>query len=243
MQKITIFTDGSSLGNPGPGGYGVIVLFHENETVVELGGRDDKTTNNRMELTAAIAALSHLDASDAVITVFTDSSYVINGITKWVQGWQRNTWVTAAKQQVLNQDLWQALSSLASGLSASNRLVWHYVKGHAGIPGNERVDAIATAYADKQDIQLFAGSFRDYELFLSTSIDFLCAPKWDKEVQKKKTGGTGRAFSYVSKVDGKIAVHKNWGDCEACVKGRTGARFKKVFSKDEENELIASWRD
>ncbi len=242
MQKITIFTDGSSLGNPGPGGYGVIVLFHADKTVIELGGREDKTTNNRMEMLAAITALSHLDVTGAQITIYADSSYVINGITKWVHGWEKNNWITAAKQQVLNQDLWQVLFSLTKGLGEKNEVSWHYVKGHAGIPGNERVDVIATSLASGEDVSLFAGSFSDYEKFLNTSIDFLCAPRWDKETIKKTKGREGKAYSYVSLLDGKVEVHPTWADCENRVKGKGGAKYKKVFSKEEEMELIASWR-
>ena len=154
---ITIYTDGSSRGNPGPGGWGAIIL--DEVRVVELGGREDHTTNNRMELTAAIKALefvSQLSTENCVL--FTDSEYVMKGITEWIAGWQKRGWRTAAKKAVLNQDLWQKLLLVSDG----KVIDWKYVPGHSGHEYNDRCDEIATAYADDLNITLYNGPRDSY---------------------------------------------------------------------------------
>ncbi len=141
-----IYTDGACSGNPGPGGWGVVIYFADGR-VQEVGGAAANTTNNRMELQAAIAALETYKNSGQVvpITLYTDSEYVRNGITKWISGWKKKGWKTAAGKPVMNQDLWQALD----GVNSSN-VTWKYVKGHAGDPGNERADALAVKCAQGQ---------------------------------------------------------------------------------------------
>ena len=151
---ITIFTDGSSKGNPGPGGWGAIVAYPD--LVIELGGRADQTTNNRMELAAVIEALRIAENDE--IHVHTDSEYIVKGITEWVNGWQRNNWKTAAKKPVLNQELWQELLSVVSG----KKIKWVVVKGHSGVPANERCDEIATTFADNEHFELYNGPREDY---------------------------------------------------------------------------------
>lgn len=140
----SIYTDGACTGNPGPGGWGVVVYFADG-SVHEIGGRSAQTTNNRMEMTAAIAALEFLADSDQqeFITLYTDSQYLINGITKWVKGWKKKGWKTAEGKPVLNQELWETLDRLNS-----KQIKWQYVRGHAGNFGNERTDAIARAFAN-----------------------------------------------------------------------------------------------
>ncbi|MGF1500110.1 MAG: ribonuclease HI [Elainellaceae cyanobacterium] len=150
-KKIqSIYTDGACSGNPGPGGWGVVVYFQDG-AVHELGGGEPATTNNRMELQAAIAALTYLNESRQAepVTLYTDSQYVQNGITKWVKGWKTKGWKTAGGKPVQNQDLWQDLDRLAAQVSAQldRPLDWQYVKAHAGNVGNERCDAIAQAFA------------------------------------------------------------------------------------------------
>jgi ribonuclease HI len=141
-----IYTDGACSGNPGPGGWGMVVYFADGR-VQDVGGPAANTTNNRMELQAAIAALELYGQSGQTqpITLYTDSEYVRNGITKWISGWKKKGWKTAAGKPVMNQDLWQALDALNS-----SRVTWQYVKGHAGDPGNERADAIAVKCAHSQ---------------------------------------------------------------------------------------------
>jgi ribonuclease HI len=135
-QRVSIHTDGACSGNPGPGGWGALLRFGANER--ELCGGAADTTNNRMELTAAIEALSALKRP-CMVDLHTDSTYVRDGITKWLYNWKRNDWRTADKKPVKNADLWQALDT------ARNRheVVWHWVKGHAGHDDNERADELA----------------------------------------------------------------------------------------------------
>jgi ribonuclease HI len=139
---IELFTDGACRGNPGPGGWGVLLREEGHEWT--LSGSEMNTTNNRMELAAAINGLAYF-TEDREIALTTDSQYVRQGITQWIHGWRRNGWRTSAKQPVKNQDLWQALDALAAKHSVS----WHWVKGHSGHPENEQADALANAAIDQ----------------------------------------------------------------------------------------------
>jgi ribonuclease HI len=136
MTEVVIYTDGACSGNPGPGGWGAVLQW--NGTVKELHGGEPQTTNNRMELMAAIQALEGL-SRPATVQLYTDSKYLLDGITKWIHGWQRNGWRTAAKQPVKNADLWRRLVEAMDG----HQISWQWVKGHAGDPGNERADELA----------------------------------------------------------------------------------------------------
>ena len=141
-DRVQLFTDGACRGNPGPGGWGAVLRFGSREK--ELFGGDPATTNNRMELTAVIRGLEALTRPCAV-DVTTDSVYVKNGITQWIHNWKRNGWRTAAKKPVKNDDLWRRLDAAASRHDVS----WHWVKGHAGHPENERADALANLGIDR----------------------------------------------------------------------------------------------
>ena len=136
MTDVIIYTDGACSGNPGPGGWGAILVH--GETRKELSGGEPETTNNRMELQAAIEALNALKRP-CKVALYTDSVYVRDGITKWIKGWQRNGWRTAAKKPVKNAELWQALQAALK----PHDIDWHWVKGHAGHPENERADELA----------------------------------------------------------------------------------------------------
>ena len=202
--------------------------------VDELGGREAETTNNRMELTAAIEALSHFDAyyqsfDDVSFVIHTDSSYLINGSTKWVKGWEKNHWITANKKQVINQDLWEAISSVTAG----KNIEWKYIAGHAGIPGNERCDVIATSFADQEKIDLYKGPLSGYSVDIKNFEGHLIGKK-----KSNKSRSSLPAYSYVSLVDGKISYDKTWKECEAKVKGKKGARFKKALNPSEEKEIV-----
>ena len=143
MTELFAYTDGACSGNPGPGGWGVLMVARSGDTVLrerELCGGAPETTNNRMELMAAISALEALERK-AALTLVTDSVYVRDGLTKWIHGWKRNGWKTAAKKPVKNDDLWKRLDAAA----ASHDVTWEWVKGHAGHPENERADALARA--------------------------------------------------------------------------------------------------
>ena len=137
LTKVEIATDGACKGNPGPGGWGALIRSGTSER--ELAGGEKLTTNNRMELTAAIEGLNALKRP-CHVTLSTDSRYVMDGLTKWIKGWQKNGWKTAAKQPVKNADLWQALLAAAK----PHRIEWLWVKGHAGHPDNERADKLAS---------------------------------------------------------------------------------------------------
>ena len=135
-EAVVIYTDGACKGNPGPGGWGAWMRWGEHEK--ELFGGEPLTTNNRMELTAVIEALSALKRSTAV-AVYTDSEYVKNGITTWIKGWKNRGWRTVDNKPVKNMELWQRLDALV----AQHRVSWHWVRGHTGDPGNERADELA----------------------------------------------------------------------------------------------------
>lgn len=228
MKQVIIYCDGSSIGNPGPGGWGAVVA--DSTRAKELGGYVKETTNNRMELTAAIESLRILKtASD--VTLHTDSSYVINGITKWVNGWVKNGWMTKEKKDVVSKDLWQELVDVTE----KHDVTWKHVKGHSGIELNERADMIANGFARKEDVTLFDGTLVTYKTVLATM------PKARVVSKSKSVKKTGPAYSYVSVIDGKVLTHKTWGECEKHVKGKP-AKFKKVFSQSEEIALTKEWR-
>ena len=143
MAELFAYTDGACSGNPGPGGWGALLIAREGERVVkerELKGGEPETTNNRMELLAAITALETLDRATR-ITIVTDSSYVKDGITKWIHGWKAKGWKTAAKKPVKNEELWRRLDEATQ----RHDVTWEWVKGHAGHPENERADELARA--------------------------------------------------------------------------------------------------
>jgi len=225
MKKISVYCDGSSIGNPGAGGWGSVIA--DLARVKEIGGYDTHTTNNKMELTAVIEAL-RIVRTRAEVTIHTDSQYVINGITKWVFGWQKNDWQTKEKKDVLNKDLWQALIEA----SEKHDVEWKHVKGHSGVELNERVDVIANGFARKEETKLYEGSLAKYKEFLKG------APK-PRAVASSSTK-KGKAYSYVSLVNGAVSVHTTWGECEKHVKGKS-AKYKKVLSKEGEVALVAEW--
>ena len=144
MTEVVIYTDGACSRNPGPGGWGVVLRW--NATEKELHGGDPQTTNNRMELMAAIQALEALNRPEKV-QLHTDSKYLLDGITRWIRGWQRNGWKTAARQPVKNVDLWQRLVAAM----APHQVRWTWVKGHNGDPGNERADELARLGVSEAD--------------------------------------------------------------------------------------------
>ncbi|MDB5204274.1 MAG: ribonuclease [Candidatus Taylorbacteria bacterium] len=235
MSKTIIFTDGSSRGNPGPGGWGTIVSFDElrEARVRELGGRNTKTTNNRMELTAVIEGIDFVVSKKLTedIVLYTDSEYVKKGATEWIHGWKRNDWRTSTKGEVLNRDLWERLSELLSQI----KIEFKVIKGHSGVVGNERCDVIATTFADGTPDVLFNDIAEKYKVDLDTAKQMFVSKATKSKSSSKK------AYSYVSSIDGVVKTHQTWAECEARVKGKTNARFKKVFSKEEEGALVKSF--
>jgi ribonuclease HI len=233
-MPTVVFADGAAKGNPGPGGWGAIVVTPAGQ-VTELGGGARHTTNNRMELTAAIEALRHVRASGPV-AVHTDSTYVIRGIREWIHGWRRRGWRTAQGGDVVNRDLWE---TLAAAERATGPVKWHYVAGHGGIPGNERVDEIADAFAAGRRPALYHGPLVRYDVAVLDVPD-------DTSVPERRAGAAPRGrraapHSYLSLVDGRPARHATWAECERRVKGRSGARFKKAMTPAEEEDILRSW--
>jgi ribonuclease HI len=158
MEKVAVYTDGSSLGNPGPGGAGAVILYPND--VIEIGAAEAQTTNNRMELLAVILSLQKCHQS-ATIHIFSDSQYVLSGITQWIHGWKKNGWKTASKKPVLNQDLWMQLDALVQSFPGT--IIWEKVLGHSGVIYNERADRIANEYALHGTATLYHGSKEGYE--------------------------------------------------------------------------------
>lgn len=232
-----VFTDGAAKGNPGPGGWGAIIVTPD-DRVRELGGGAPHTTNNRMELTGPIEVLRHLQNTPAAIALHTDSTYVIRGIREWIWAWRRRGWKTAQGNDVLNRDLWERLFQLVERLG-TKQIEWHYVRGHIGIPGNERVDEIANAYALGDDPGLYEGPLGAYP------CNVLDIPE-DTRVPQRSTAASGgakksAAHSYLSVVDGVWMRHATWAECERRVKGRSGARFKKAKNPEDEAGILRQW--
>lgn len=237
--QVMAFTDGAAKGNPGPGGWGAVLLLGQ-AAVRELGGAGGSTTNNRMELTAAAACLEWLadadGAGDACVTIVTDSSYVLRGITEWLVGWKRRQWKTLDGGDVANRDLWERLDAALAG---HRHVRWRHVPGHAGFPGNERADGIASEFALGRAPALYSGPYADYP----HDLEQLPAPGAPmRSVSRSAKGrGKGAAHSYVSLVDGVVARHATWAECERRVKGRSGARYRKTASAADERAVMTEW--
>ncbi|MES3005708.1 MAG: RNase H family protein [Patescibacteria group bacterium] len=239
LKQVILFTDGSSRGNPGPGGWGSVMVYPDSHGILkvdELGGREKVTTNNRMEISAVAFGLMHIDGfyenlGEVLFIIYTDSSYVLNGATKWIHGWKRNNWISSTKEPVKNQDLWEELSLAIEG----KNIEWRLVPGHAGVPGNERCDVIATSFADSSPVDLYKGPISKY--LLKDILDVLDTNHADIPRNPNKKSSS-KAYSYISMVDGDVQTHATWVECEARVKGKSGARFKKSSSPQDEAEII-----
>jgi ribonuclease HI len=164
----------------------------------------------------------------------------LNGITGWVFGWEKNGWKTQNGDDVLNQDLWKVLSTVAFRIKSKQGLEWVKVKGHSGIWANERVDQIATEYADSLRPLLFTGSLESYLKLMSIDEKELFAVTTASPV--KSSSKNKKTYAYVSYVDGSVHKDETWAACEKRVKGKKGAKFKKVFSKEEYDELVKLWQ-
>ncbi|MEK7118744.1 MAG: ribonuclease H [Patescibacteria group bacterium] len=267
-----LFTDGSSLGNPGPGGWGAIAILKiknkklkvdakDNTRVIEIGGSEKQTTNNRMELTALIEGLRRVieqgrihqgltlnansqgdtlvDTAPDELMIYLDSAYVHKGATQWSREWVKNNWKTKGKRDIENRDLWETLLALLGEREKLGRVIWKHIPGHSGIAGNERADVIATGFAKGDDVELFEGDLADYTVdILNTTID--------KKIAEKRTASRAhsraKAYSYLSLVGGKVMRHTTWADCEKCVKGKAGAKYKKALSSEDESAILKDWK-
>jgi ribonuclease HI len=240
-QAIVVFTDGAAKGNPGPGGWGAVIVTPAGD-VTELGGRAaHTTTNNRMELTGAIEALSALSGVPGPLAIYTDSTYVIQGIRSWIAGWRKRGWKTATGGDVLNRDLWEQLDELVAA-RGQPAVAWHYVRGHAGVPGNERVDEIADGLAQGHEITFYRGPLLGYPCAILDLPSDTVVPARTTATRGRGGSRSKAAYSYLSVVDGQLARHTTWADCERRVKGRAGARFKKAMSHADEATILRDWR-
>ncbi|MBP6349561.1 MAG: ribonuclease HI [Candidatus Obscuribacter sp.] len=245
--SVLIFTDGACSGNPGPGGWGSIVAMPDG-TVKEIGGGQKETTNNQMELTATIRALALLEATEpSTIVLYTDSTYVIKGITQWIFGWRSRGWKNAEGKDVANRHLWEELLKQVMRLKPST-IDWKYVRGHAGYPGNERCDEIAVSFAKGKSEPLYIGPLDGYFVDLTHLPAEEALPEMKSAASKSKTGsGTSKGTTaagpavYLSYHNGVLMRHKTWAECEKHVKGQSNAKFKKAKSAQEEREILAGW--
>jgi ribonuclease HI len=233
-NSILVFTDGACSGNPGPGGWGAVITWPEGR-VRELGGGEAATTNNQMELTATIEALRCIQKDSGEVYFYTDSTYVIRGITQWIWGWKKRGWKNAEGQDVLNQEHWKELSRLVGARGAGNKIHWKYSRGHVGTPGNERCDEIAVSFSKKKWVELYDGSLLKYSVPIFDVPDSGELPEMRPREEKKA------AFSYLSYLGGIVYRHRDWGSCERRVKGQSGAKFKKAMSASDEAEILKAW--
>lgn len=240
--NVIIYCDGACSGNPGPGGWGSIVIY--GDQVTELGGAANATTNNRMEMAAVLEALhyclkTHSKGDLGYIQIFTDSVYVIRGITQWIFGWKKRGWKNAANEEVSNQDIWIELDNVVTVVrnKLECEIKWNFVKGHSGVAGNERCDVIAVAFSKYDYISLYKGTAAAYEFDVRILPEIRPLPemKSKSEINKVKP-----IVWYLSYVNGVLSTHATWGECEAAVKGRP-AKFKKVTSAEEEAVVKKSW--
>jgi ribonuclease HI len=243
MNKIEIYTDGSSRGNPGNGGWAFVAVY-PNATgeirIDEMGGCESNTTNNRMELMAVIEGIKffenyYSDPLSVEYLIRLDSAYVLNGATKWIHGWRAKNWKTADRSDVKNVDLWQRLAAVMIG----KKIIWKLLPGHSGIYGNERCDVIATSFADGKKPNLYSGNVAEYDGAEEImNFDLKSSEDGVKKAKTKSKKNTAIAYSYVSKVDGVIKIDKTWVECKKRVHGAKGALYKKAVSAEDEREII-----
>lgn len=244
-NEIVIYGDGACSGNPGPGGFGAILLFPDH-SVVELAERYAQTTNNRMEISAVLKAIELILETPFITTtdqiqIFTDSVYLIRGATQWMFGWKKKGWKNATNEPIANPDLWQLMDKILYQVKIKNpklKIEWNFVKGHAGIHGNERCDELAVAMSKNESIDLYQGPAERYHFDILQLPEKKPLPEMNKN---RDSGEAKKAAWYLSLVNGVLKTHKTWPECEAVVKGRPGVKFKKVTSSDEEAQIKKLW--
>ena len=237
MKKSSylLFTDGACSGNPGKGAWAFVAIHLEtnlgDSEVIEGADFSDQTTNNKMELTAVLKAIEWLAErkfDEAVI--WTDSKYVQEGLSSWIYGWQRNNWVTKEGNPVSNQELWKHALTLEKSLGVTwKKIRLERLPGHHGILGNERCDQLARECIANEFASTYQGPLKNHPFgmdMLKTSPD--------------KVQNLGE-FWYISLVAGEAKRHKTWPECEAYVRGKKSAKFKKVYSIQEESLILKGW--
>ena len=237
-NRIVIFTDGAAKGNPGPGGWGAIIATPTGQ-VTELGGGGALVTNNQMEMLAIIEALKFIQRDPTPAAVFTDSSYALNGISSWVYGWRKRGWKKATGEVIANLDLWKQFLELVEKRPSEAKVDWHHVRGHIGTPGNERADDIASDYALKKRPVLYSGPLLRYDHAIHDIPEDTSIP--DSSTSSKKKKSTKKPLCYLSYVGGSFEQHPTWKECEARVKGRSGAKFKKAMDAADIEKIKSDW--
>ncbi|HEY9773048.1 MAG TPA: ribonuclease HI [Planktothrix sp.] len=252
-KKITIaiYTDGACSGNPGPGGCGSIVVAPRGDSkwVHEIGAGAPQTTNNRMEMAAAIRALDYLELEspeETEILIYTDSTYMIQGVTKWVWGWKSRNWKTAEGKDVSNKELWEELLRAVARLKPAT-IEWNYVRGHNGDPGNERCDEIAVAYSTNKKEPLYDGPIDGYFVDLSEppQVEIIPERGGGRNTNGSAKGSPGAKPEagfpcYLVLDNGVLCRFRDWSSCERYVKGRN-VKFKKVKSTAEQRQALIDW--
>lgn len=237
------YTDGACSGNPGIGGWAYIAGYHgpKGFRIVEGSNLESATTNNRMEMMAILKVMRHLKQSDFTkhVMCFTDSSYVANGLNSWVFGWAKNDWRKKDGSDVANADLWKNLLGSKRDFDKFELLV---VPGHSAVLGNEYVDHLAVAaYQQKMEIKV-----REVDDPSALTPAFSEIPLLRENMEKSSSSSSSssskkKALFYMSYLEGKLEKHQTWKECEARVKGRSGAKFKKVTAPEEEATIKKGW--
>jgi len=236
-RSYYLVSDGACMKNPGPGGWGLIVVT-PSEHVIEFGGSETESTNNRMELMGFYRGLQEVyrrakpsteagegrtaEVGNKILHAISDSKYVLDGAEKYIHAWKRNGWKTAAGGEVKNQEIWE---KIAKGLDLFRQIgftiEYELVKGHAGNDANERADQIAVKYSRKEAVDLYEGPLSKYPIQIQTGAPF--------------------APVYLSYVGGVLKRHATWDECKREVEGKAGARYKKVTNRLQEKETLALW--
>ena len=230
MKPYIIIADGACSRNPGPGGWGLILLTPEDQ-VFEFGGHEPETTNNRMELMGLYRGMQEIykieskKKTSKIVHFITDSKYVLDGASKYVANWARSAWRTSTGTEVKNRDLWEKiLKGLSEFQKLKMRFEYELVKGHSGHDANERCDQIAVAFTKNDPIDLYIGPLAGYSVRVGVH-------------QKVETFDP----VYLSYVDGVLSRHATWDDCQNATIGISGAKYKKVKNSQEEEDTLKLW--
>ncbi|MBN8536406.1 MAG: viroplasmin family protein [Deltaproteobacteria bacterium] len=247
IENVIVFTDGACSGNPGPGGWASIICYDGKE-VLELAGAKKSTTNNQMEMFSVLESLKEVlekktgIQKDTRIHIYTDSTYVINGATKWMWGWSRKNWMNSEGKPVANKEIWEQFFFHIK--NNRQRINWNYVRGHTGVIGNERCDEIAVSYSRGDEIYLYQGDYEDYpyKIFPLPKVELLPEPKFGNKTKVgDNANGTATVAYYLSFINGVVSRHPTWSECEMKVKGQPGAKYKKIKDPLEEQLTLKGW--
>jgi ribonuclease HI len=238
-QEIIIFSDGACSQNPGQGGWAAIIFrFNENDSqsfIKEMGGFNPYTTNNEMELTAALNSLIEVKEENKKISLFTDSKYLVDGVKFWIPSWKQNQWKKKDNTEIKNLDLWIQIDKIFNYRKEKNLsdIDFIHIPGHQGIVGNERCDEIAVKFSKNEKVELFEGSYSEYKK--KFGIDLMTGLLKNQKPFY---------ISYIeSNLENAFQTHDTWADCEKRVKGVKNAKFKKVYSMDEAMEVLKKWKN